>query len=74
MITVAALLVASNVLYIQDGEIKVGKIRKQVGNVTYVTPCENESQIYRVPVQRSDMFGKTSMSCGEYRDLRRNLR
>ena len=68
---VAVLLVANvNVMYVQNGEIMVGKVVKKSGTVTYVTPCTEEGSIKRWPVQRYEIVDQVQMTCQEFRDIR----
>jgi hypothetical protein len=71
---ITALVLSANILFIQNGEIKVGKVVKKSGSITYVQDCENESQIYRIPVPRGQVVGAYRGTCADFRSLKRELR
>jgi hypothetical protein len=71
---ITVLVLSANIVFVQNGEIKVGTVVKKSGSVTYVRDCENESQIYRVPVQRGEVVGAYRGTCADFRELKRELR
>jgi hypothetical protein len=70
---VTALILSANILFVHNGEVKVGEVVKRSGSITYVKDCENESAIYRMPVPRGEIVGAYRGTCADFRELKREV-
>lgn len=65
--------VTLNVIFILNGQVQVGEVVKESGNIIYVIPCENYDKLNRVPLNKRDV-DVVDWTCREYNEFVRNAR
>lgn len=71
---VPILLLATNVMFIHNGEVKVGEVVKSSYGVTYVIDCERYDPLHRMQIPNHEIIAKVRTTCAEFRELKKDLR
>ena len=63
----------TNVIFILNGQVQVGEVVKESGNLIYVIPCENYNKINRVALNKRDV-DVVDWNCRDYNEFVRRAR
>lgn len=54
-----------NVFFLQNGELKMGEVVRQSGNVLIIQPCDNRDPLHQSRVNKRDTE-QVDMTCREF--------
>jgi hypothetical protein len=63
----------TNVIFILNGQVQVGEVVKESGNVVYVIPCENYNKLNRIQLNKREV-DVVDWTCRDYNEFVREAR